>query len=166
MTIGSLTCATCGKGLEAGARFCGHCGAAIPGTQGGWHQPDPAPALAEPGCSVMLTAGGPQLIPVIKQIRRETGLGLREAKQLAERGGTVISGVDAARADRMVAALQRLGATAHREPAAWDAPAAQAPATQQPGVAEELAALGALRDNGTITEDEFQDLKRRLIARV
>src|SRR5579871_1285855 len=111
MTVGSLTCATCGKGLEAGARFCGHCGAPIPGTEGGWHQPDPAPPdRAQPDCSVLLTAGGPKLILVIKQIRKETGLGLREAKQLAERGGTVISGVDAARADHMVAEFQRLGA--------------------------------------------------------
>ena len=44
-------------------------------------------------------------------------------------------------------------------------PAAQAPAAAQPvSVADELQKLGKLRADGTITEQEFQNLKGRLLA--
>ena len=65
-------------------------------------------------CSVVLVEAGSKKIPVIKVIRAETALGLRESKQLADRGGVVAYGLSGGEADRLVTLLTDAGAQARR----------------------------------------------------
>ena len=74
----------------------------------------PAAAPVEEGPSkvnVILTAAGPEKIKVIKLVRDITGLGLKEAKDIADNGGNVKEGVDKAEADQLKAQLEEAGAT-------------------------------------------------------
>ena len=74
----------------------------------------PAAAAAEEGPSkvnVVLTAAGANKIAVIKIVRDVTGLGLKEAKDIADNGGTVKEGVDKAEADELKAKFEEAGAT-------------------------------------------------------
>ena len=69
----------------------------------------PAAAPVEEGPSkvnVVLTAAGPNKIAVIKIVRDITGLGLKEAKDIADNGGNVKEGVDKAEADELKAKLE------------------------------------------------------------
>ena len=71
-------------------------------------------AQAEEGPSkvnVVLTAAGVNKIAVIKIVRDVTGLGLKEAKDIADNGGNVKEGVDKAEADQLKAQLEEAGAT-------------------------------------------------------
>jgi len=71
-------------------------------------------AAAEEGPSkvnVVLTAAGPNKIAVIKIVRDVTGLGLKEAKDIADNGGNVKEGVDKAEADQLKAQFEEAGAT-------------------------------------------------------
>ena len=71
-------------------------------------------AAAEEGPSkvnVVLTAAGPNKIPVIKIVRDLTGLGLKEAKEIADNGGNVKEGVDKAEAEQLKAQFEEAGAT-------------------------------------------------------
>ena len=71
-------------------------------------------AAAEEGPSkvnVVLTAAGPNKIAVIKIVRDITGLGLKEAKDIADNGGNVKEGVDKAEADQLKAQFEEAGAT-------------------------------------------------------
>ena len=71
-------------------------------------------AAAEEGPSkvnVVLTSAGGNKIPVIKLIRDITGLGLKEAKAIADNGGNVKEGVDKAEADELKAKFEEAGAT-------------------------------------------------------
>ena len=71
-------------------------------------------AAAEEGPSkvnVVLTAAGPNKIAVIKIVRDITGLGLKEAKDIADNGGNVKEGVDKAEAEELKAKFEEAGAT-------------------------------------------------------
>ena len=74
----------------------------------------PAVAQVEEGPSkvnVVLTAAGPNKIAVIKIVRDVTGLGLKEAKDIADNGGNVKEGVDKAEAEELKAKFEEAGAT-------------------------------------------------------
>ena len=62
-------------------------------------------------CTVNLVSAGGQKIPVIKAIRDITGLGLKEAKDIADNGGNVKEGVDKAEAEQLKAQFEEAGAT-------------------------------------------------------
>ena len=74
----------------------------------------PATAVVEEGPSkvnVVLTAAGPNKIAVIKIVRDLTGLGLKEAKDIADNGGNVKEGIDKEEADKIKAQFEEAGAT-------------------------------------------------------
>mgnify|MGYP001623683858 CR=1 FL=1 len=74
-----------------------------------------APAAAvEEGPSkvnVVLAAAGPNKIAVIKIVRDLTGLGLKEAKDIADNGGNVKEGIDKEEAEKIKAQFEEAGAT-------------------------------------------------------
>ncbi len=60
----------------------------------------------------MLTAAGPNKIPVIKVVREITGLGLKEAKAVADEAPKPVKeGVTKEEADQIKAKLEEAGAT-------------------------------------------------------
>ncbi len=61
--------------------------------------------------NVVLTSAGANKIAVIKLVRDYTGLGLKEAKDIADNGGTVKEGVSADEANEMKAKFEEAGAT-------------------------------------------------------
>lgn len=74
----------------------------------------PAVAAAPEGPSkvnVVLTSAGANKIAVIKIVRDITGLGLKEAKDIADNGGNVKEGVDKAEAEELKAKFEEAGAT-------------------------------------------------------
>ena len=74
----------------------------------------PAAVAVEEGPSkvnVVLTSAGPNKIAVIKIVRDLTGLGLKEAKEIADNGGNVKEGVDKAEAEQLKAQFEEAGAT-------------------------------------------------------
>ena len=74
----------------------------------------PAVAAVEEGPSkviVVLTAAGANKIAVIKLIRDLTGLGLKEAKDVADNGGNVKEGIDKEEAEKIKAQFEEAGAT-------------------------------------------------------
>ncbi len=60
---------------------------------------------------VVMTSAGGQKIAVIKVIREITGLGLAEAKALADNGGNVKTGVKKDEAEKIKTQLTEAGAT-------------------------------------------------------
>ena len=76
--------------------------------------PGAGAAAVEEGPSkvnVVLTAAGANKIAVIKIVRDVTGLGLKEAKDIADNGGNVKEGVDKAEAEELKAKFEEAGAT-------------------------------------------------------
>ena len=74
----------------------------------------PVAVAAEEGPStvnVVLTAAGANKIAVIKLVRDITGLGLKEAKDLADNGGNVKENVSADEAAELKAKFEEAGAT-------------------------------------------------------
>lgn len=74
----------------------------------------PAAAAVEEGPSkvnVVLTAAGANKIAVIKIVRDLTGLGLKEAKDIADNGGNVKEGIDKEEAEKIKAQFEEAGAT-------------------------------------------------------
>ena len=61
--------------------------------------------------NVVLKDAGAQKLQVIKVIREATGLGLKEAKDIADAGGNVKEGVPASEAEELKAKLEEAGAT-------------------------------------------------------
>ena len=61
--------------------------------------------------TVNLVSAGGQKIPVIKAIRDITGLGLKEAKDIADNGGAVKEKISKDEANDIKAQLEELGAT-------------------------------------------------------
>ena len=61
--------------------------------------------------TVVLKDAGAQKLQVIKVIREVTGLGLKEAKDIADAGGNVKEGIPAAEAEELKAKLEEAGAT-------------------------------------------------------
>lgn len=73
-----------------------------------------AGAVQEEGLStvnVTLTAAGANKIAVIKLVREITGLGLKEAKEIADNGGVVKENVSADEANEMKAKFEEAGAS-------------------------------------------------------
>ena len=74
-----------------------------------------APAAAvEEGPSkmnVVLTAAGANKLAVIKIVKEVTGLGLKEAKEIADNGGNVKEGIDKEEAEKIKAQFEEAGAT-------------------------------------------------------
>ena len=74
-----------------------------------------APAAAvEEGPSkmnVVLTAAGANKLAVIKIVKEVTGLGLKEAKEIADNGGAVKEGLPKEEAEALKAQLEEAGAT-------------------------------------------------------
>ena len=74
----------------------------------------PVAAAVEEGPSkvnVVLTAAGANKIAVIKLVRDITGLGLKEAKDLADNGGNDKEGIDKEEAEKIKAQFEEAGAT-------------------------------------------------------
>ena len=72
----------------------------------------PPPRRRRPTFDVVLTAAGQSKIPVIKVIRELTGLGLKEAKAVADEAPKAVKeGVAREEADQMKAKLEEAGAT-------------------------------------------------------
>ena len=70
-----------------------------------------APAVEEKTeFTVVLKSGGEKKIQVIKEVRSLTSLGLKEAKDLVEAGGTVKEGVSKQEADEIRKKLEAQGA--------------------------------------------------------
>jgi large subunit ribosomal protein L7/L12 len=70
-----------------------------------------APAVEEQSeFTVVLKSGGEKKIQVIKEVRAITSLGLKEAKDLVEAGGTVKEGVSKQEADEIKKKLEAQGA--------------------------------------------------------
>ena len=59
---------------------------------------------------VVLIDAGASKINVIKELRALTGLGLKEAKDLSEKGGAIKEGVNKEEADKVKAQLEAAGA--------------------------------------------------------
>ena len=70
-----------------------------------------AEAAADAKKTVVLKDAGAQKIAVIKVIREITGLGLVEAKGLADKGGNIKENVSADEANEIKAKLEEAGAT-------------------------------------------------------
>ena len=70
-----------------------------------------AEAAADAKKTVVLKDAGAQKIAVIKVIREITGLGLVEAKGLADKGGNIKENVSADEANELKAKLEEAGAT-------------------------------------------------------
>src|SRR6185312_1077267 len=80
---------------------------AAPGAAGGG-----APAEEQTAFDVILESAGQSKIPVIKVIRELTGLGLKEAKAVADEAPKPVKeGVAREEADQMKAKLEEAGAT-------------------------------------------------------
>jgi len=84
---------------------------AAPGAAGGGGG-DGAPAEEQTAFDVILESAGQSKIPVIKVIRELTGLGLKEAKAVADEAPKPVKeGVAREEADQMKAKLEEAGAT-------------------------------------------------------
>ncbi|HWA59032.1 MAG TPA: 50S ribosomal protein L7/L12 [Gemmatimonadales bacterium] len=71
-----------------------------------------APAAEEQtDFTIVLKSGGEKKIQVIKVVRELTSLGLKEAKELVDNGGTIKEGVPKAEANEMKKKLEEQGAT-------------------------------------------------------
>ena len=68
-------------------------------------------AAAPSEFSVVLASAGGQKIAVIKIIREVTGLGLKEAKDIADNGGEIKGNVPTEEAEELKARLEEAGAT-------------------------------------------------------
>jgi large subunit ribosomal protein L7/L12 len=70
-----------------------------------------APVEEQTEFTVILKSAGEKKVEVIKAVRAITGLGLKEAKDLTEAGGTVKEGVSKDDAAKMKKDLEAAGAT-------------------------------------------------------
>ena len=61
--------------------------------------------------NVVLASAGANKIAVIKLVRDLTGLGLKEAKDIADNGGNVKEGIDKEEAEKIKAQFEEAGAT-------------------------------------------------------
>ena len=79
---------------------------------GGGEGGEAGPEAEQTEFTVVLAEVGDQKIPVIKEIRAATGLGLKEAKAVADSApGPVKEGVTKEEADELKAKLEAVGAT-------------------------------------------------------
>ena len=74
----------------------------------------PAAAAAEEGPSTVtltLVNAGANKLPVIKLVREATGLGLKEAKDIADNGGVIKENISSDEANTLKAQFEEAGAT-------------------------------------------------------
>lgn len=69
-----------------------------------------APAEEKTEFDVILKDAGAKKLEVIKELRAITGLGLKEAKDLAEKGGPIKEGIPKAEAEEIKKKLEAVGA--------------------------------------------------------
>ena len=69
-----------------------------------------APAEEKTEFDVILKEAGAKKLEVIKELRAITGLGLKEAKDLAEKGGPIKEGVSKQEAEEIKKKLEAVGA--------------------------------------------------------
>ena len=110
---------------------------------------------------VIIRSAGQNPIVVIKQIREATGVGLAEAKDLALKTPST-SVLDRERAEQFAQAATQAGATVELA-AAPAAPAGNGGA-EAGDLVSQLERLSALRTSGAISDEEFEQLKYRLLA--
>src|SRR5436305_14463655 len=115
------------------------------------------------GSSVLLVHAGRSKIPVIKVIRSERRIGLKEAKALGDSGGVVAEGLAIDDAQRLVEKLIAAGAQARIVVGDQAAAEDGAPVPPEPmaahaitSIADEIQKLVELRASGALTEEEFQ----------
>ena len=73
---------------------------------------------ADASFNVVLKSFGEKKIDVIKAVREATGLGLKEAKEMVEKGNQVVKeGLDKAAADELKGKLEAAGASIELAPA-------------------------------------------------
>lgn len=109
---------------------------------------------------LVLEAAGEQQIRIIKVCREATGLGLKEAKDLADRAPSSLGSFSAADAERLRAQIVAAGGRASVRRATGGS-------TPEPAAAdtvELLERLVALRDRGALTEEEFAREKQRILG--
>ena len=70
-----------------------------------------APVEEQTEFTIILKSAGDKKVEVIKAVRAITGLGLKEAKDLTEAGGTVKEGASKEDAEKMKKDLEAAGAT-------------------------------------------------------
>ena len=70
-----------------------------------------APVEEQTEFTIVLKSAGDKKVEVIKAVRAITGLGLKEAKDLTEAGGTVKEGASKEDAEKMKKDLEAAGAT-------------------------------------------------------
>ena len=70
-----------------------------------------APVEEQTEFTIVLKSAGDKKVEVIKAVRAITGLGLKEAKDLTEAGGTVKEGASKEDAEKMKKELEAAGAT-------------------------------------------------------
>ena len=70
-----------------------------------------APVEEQTEFTIVLKSAGDKKVEVIKAVRAITGLGLKEAKDLTEAGGTVKEAVSKEEAEKMKKDLEAAGAT-------------------------------------------------------
>jgi len=91
-------------GVEAAAPVAVAAVAAAGGAEGG-------AAEEKTEFDVVLKEVGGQKLKVIKEVRAITGLGLKEAKELVEKGGAIKEGVSKDEAEEIKKKLEEVGAT-------------------------------------------------------
>lgn len=85
--------------------------AVVVGGGGGGAAADGGGAAVKDEFDVVLVSAGGSKINVIKEIRSITGLGLKEAKELAEKGGAIKEAAAKDEAEKIKEALEGAGAT-------------------------------------------------------
>jgi len=80
--------------------------AAVPGAAAG----EEAKAEEKTEFDVIIKSPGDKKLQVIKEVRAMTGLGLKEAKELVEKGGVIKEGVSKEEAEEIKKKLEELGA--------------------------------------------------------
>jgi len=90
-------------GVEAAAPVAVAAVAAAGGAEGG-------AAEEKTEFDVILKEAGGQKLKVIKEVRAITGLGLKEAKELVEKGGAIKEGVSKEEAEELKKKLEEVGA--------------------------------------------------------
>jgi len=73
-------------------------------------QAQAAPVEEKTEFDVILKEAGAKKLEVIKELRAITGLGLKEAKDLAEKGGPIKEGIPKAEAEEIKKKLEAVGA--------------------------------------------------------
>jgi hypothetical protein len=118
--------------------------------------------------NLQLVSAGEHKIQVIKVVREVTGWGLKEAKDWVDHAPSSALDVAPEQADAIATVLRNAGATVELANTGYSGSAAAAGSGASPGggssMADELAKLSSLHDQGALTEAEFAAAKARLLG--